>query len=58
MGVRTLTFFSIGSHVVIEPWARRIYGTVVKVGRKYVTVAFEGGGSARVHPAMLRLWVR
>jgi hypothetical protein len=38
---------------MIQPWAGAGFGTVAKIGRKYVTVALEGGGLLRLHPAMI-----
>ncbi len=49
-----LTPFAVGARVMIQAWAGGGYGTVEKIGRKYVTVSREGGGgSVQLHPATL-----
>jgi hypothetical protein len=50
---RMLTPFALGARVMVASWAGAGYGTVETIGRKYVTIALEGGGAVRLHPAML-----
>jgi len=55
-----LTDFRIGDRVALHPGTHaflsgHLYGTVVKIGRKYLTIDLEGDAEVRVAPSRARL---